>query len=35
MSFWCSSSDGRNWTWAWDPYFGAWLMVGALVAFAA
>lgn len=29
MRFWCSN-DGRNWTWEWQPYWGAWLMVAAL-----
>lgn len=32
MRFWCSN-DGRNWTWGWQPYWGAWAIVAAL-AFA-
>ncbi|MFN8051993.1 MAG: cytochrome c oxidase assembly protein [Acidimicrobiales bacterium] len=32
MRFWCSN-DGTNWTWAWRPYVGAWIVVG-LVLFA-
>ncbi|NLA37232.1 MAG: cytochrome c oxidase assembly protein [Actinobacteria bacterium] len=32
MRFWCSN-DGRNWTWNWQPYWGAWVIVAAL-AFA-
>ncbi|MEZ5322389.1 MAG: cytochrome c oxidase assembly protein [Microthrixaceae bacterium] len=31
MRWWCSASDA-NWTWAWRPYVGSWLVV-ALVAF--
>lgn len=30
MTFWCSN-DGTNWTWAWKPYVGAWLVVGLAV----
>ncbi|MCU1354976.1 MAG: cytochrome c oxidase assembly protein [Acidimicrobiales bacterium] len=33
VGFWCSSSD-RRWTWTPRPYFGAWLIVGAVVALA-
>lgn len=29
MRFWCSN-DGTNWTWAWRPYIGAWVIVVAL-----
>lgn len=32
MRFWCSN-DGRNWTWGWQPYWGAWAIVAGL-AFA-
>lgn len=27
MRFWCSN-DGTNWSWAWKPYLGAWVIVG-------
>ena len=30
MRFWCSN-DGSNWTWAWKPYIGAWV-IAAVVA---
>ena len=32
MRFWCSN-DGSNWTWSWQPYWGAWGIVAA-IAFA-
>lgn len=31
MRWWCSN-DGTNWTWAWRPYAGAWLLVALAVA---
>jgi cytochrome c oxidase assembly factor CtaG len=34
MTWWCSSSL-RNWTWAYKPYLGAWLILGAVLALAA
>jgi cytochrome c oxidase assembly factor CtaG len=30
VSWWCSAT-GKNWTWAWEPYVGAWIIAGALV----
>ncbi|MEZ5253609.1 MAG: cytochrome c oxidase assembly protein [Microthrixaceae bacterium] len=32
MRFWCSNT-GENWTWSWQPYWGAWIVV-ALLGFA-
>lgn len=30
MRWWCSAS-GRDWTWAWRPYLGAWLVIALAV----
>ena len=30
MRWWCSASDA-NWTWAWRPYVGAWLMMAIII----
>lgn len=29
MRWWCSN-DGSNWTWAWKPYAGAWIIAAAV-----
>lgn len=31
MRWWCSS-DGTNWSWAWKPYLGAWVIAAAVAA---
>jgi len=30
VSWWCSAT-GRTWSWAWQPYIGAWLLAAVLV----
>lgn len=30
MRLWCSASAGAAWSWAWQPYLGAWLLVAVL-----
>jgi putative membrane protein len=29
VSWWCSAT-GKNWSWAWQPYIGAWMLAGVL-----
>lgn len=31
MRWWCSAANGAAWTWAWQPYVGAWLLVLVLM----
>jgi putative membrane protein len=30
MQFWCSSSAGVAWSWAWRPYLGVWILLAVI-----